>query len=106
MTDHMQAAIEAVAEELNPGLFSLSDHRYSIRFDNPVGYRAEHQADVLVDVGIALHAALPHIRAMIAQEILGADYDRSPNYGYSARDISVAQEAVRDAARIAKGPQQ
>lgn len=33
MNDHMQAAIETAAEELHPGLFTLSDHRYSIRFD-------------------------------------------------------------------------
>ena len=102
MTDLMTAAIEAAAEELNPGLFSLSDHRYSIRFDNPVDYRAEHQADVLVDVGIALYTALPHLRAMIAQEIIDVIPLREPYTNYQEGKA----DGLNRAAQIAKGPQQ
>ena len=103
MTDHMKAAIEAAAEELHPGLFSLSDHRYSIRFDNPEDYRAEHQADVLVDVGIALYTALPHLRAMIAEEIREEIKREGP---VTDRDQNLYLEGLGHAAQIAKGPQQ
>lgn len=44
--------------------------------------------------------SLESVRAIFANMILEADYDRSPSYGYSERDIAVAQEAIRDAAKV------
>lgn len=69
MTISEQAVI-AVAEALYPGLFSLSDHRYSIQFDNPISCREPHQDEVREEVESALKAAMPHIRKQIADEIL------------------------------------
>lgn len=51
------AECRAVAESYEPGLFSLSDHEYSIKFDNPAKYRATHQGLSIADARAALAAA-------------------------------------------------
>lgn len=55
--DPSDAEVEAVAESYEPGLFSLSDHHYSIKFDNPAKYRATHQGLSIADARDALTAA-------------------------------------------------
>jgi hypothetical protein len=68
-----QEAIEAAAEALTPGLFTLTDHHYGIRFDNSPELRAHHQEDARDEARAVLTAALPtieqQIRRRMAEEI-------------------------------------
>ena len=52
-----EAEITAAAESLHPGLFTLSDHRYGIEFDNPHEYRSIHQNEARDEARAALLAA-------------------------------------------------
>lgn len=88
MTDHMTAAMEAgVQELLDEGL--LDQEGYD-------GYREEVARRTL-------NAMLPHLRKMIAQEIM-AYLDDFPRHGLIYRDGVWA--GVHSAAQIAKGAQQ
>lgn len=49
--------LEAIAESLHPGLFSLTDRSYGREFDNPVDFRPQHQKEVLDELREALLCA-------------------------------------------------
>lgn len=77
-----QQAVEAVAEALCPGIFSLSDHHYALRYDNNPALRAQHQTAVLEDARNALEAARPHIEAELLEKII-KDFDSTSFYRYA-----------------------
>lgn len=61
-----------------------------------------------MDVGIAVYAALPHLREMIAEEILAHAervFDGRPDSNLFVTEL-VAKGAYMLSAQIAKGPQQ
>ena len=102
MTDHRYAAIKAAAKALTEiGLYNNEEG-----LDGPFGGTfIEGPFNIVVPT--ILHAAEEHIRAMIAQEILDAEthHNALPEaIGEDPYDRYAA--ALREAARIAKGPQQ
>ena len=99
MTDHMNAAIEAGAE-------ALAQHQLDGDFNCKCGHEHPNsdynfptwrKALLTHEAKVTLHAAEPHLRAMIAQEIRGAKTgDVSPR-------AHIHDAALEIASRIAEG---
>ena len=104
MTDHMNAAIEAGAE-------ALAQHQLDGDFNCKCGHEHPNsdynfptwrKALLTHEAKVTLHAAEPHLRAMIAQEIR----DETCTCGNGSTGCNYFNAGIGHAAQIAKGPQQ
>ena len=100
MTNHMNVAIEAGAE-------ALAQHQLDGDFNCKCGHEHPNYGDnfptwrkalLTHEAKVTLHAAEPHLRAMIAQEI------RDQQTGSTSTNGRIHDNALHLAAQIAKGP--
>ena len=107
VTDHMQAAIEAGAEALAQHQLD-GDFNCECGHEHPNGsgdnFPAWREALRTHEAKVTLHAAEPHLRAMIAQEILDCVDDIPPNGLPYYRDGIYA--GMVSAAILIRGPQE
>ena len=121
VTDHMKAAIEAAAEALAQHQLD-GDFNCECGHEHPNGsgdnFPAWRKALLTHEAKVTLHAAEPHLRAMIAKEIETAQFKVESihhfhgteclcgfnSYG-RARSATEHITQTLNAAQIAKGPQ-
>ena len=102
VTNHMTAAITRLQDSADDIIGWLSDFQEHDPYGNDEAITF-HRLNGSIDLRHAIEEIIPHIRAMIAEEIRAEIKRQGPA---TDRDQNLYLEGLGHAARIAKGPQQ